>query len=23
VISLQPGEELVTVAAGDTVRWLN
>ncbi|HRN08847.1 MAG TPA: TrbG/VirB9 family P-type conjugative transfer protein, partial [Ottowia sp.] len=22
VISLQPGEELVTVAAGDTVRWI-
>lgn len=22
VIALQPGEELVTVAAGDTVRWI-
>ena len=22
VVSLQPGEELVTVAAGDTVRWI-
>jgi type IV secretion system protein VirB9 len=22
VVALQPGEELVTVAAGDTVRWI-